>query len=500
MTFLSRVLGFVRDVLIARIFGAEAGTDAFFVAFKIPNFLRRIFAEGAFSQAFIPVLIEKKGTGSPAEVRQFISHMSGVLGSVLFLITTISVIAAPLLVYLFAPGFHDEPDKFALTGEMLRITFPYILFISLTAFAGSVLNSYDQFAAPALTPIFLNLSLIGMAVFAAPYFAEPIVALAWGVFIAGIAQLLFQLPFLHAKKVLCLPRPSFRDPQVKQVMILMLPALFAVSVTQINLLLDTILASFLETGSVSWLYYSDRMVEFPMGVFGVALATVILPRLSSLNTQVDPRGFSLTLEWSLRCVFLIGVPSTIGLFLLAEPILCTLFQYDQFTALDAQRSGASLKAYSIGLLGFIFIKVLASGYFARKDTKTPVKFGVIAMTANMGLNLLLIIPLAHVGLALATSLSSLLNATLLFRGLKQRQVLTLSKDWTSFLIRLGLANLAMATLLYFGINKLDYWSSLSGLMRSTQLLAWITAGAAIYLTSLYLLGFRLSEFTKPSQA
>ncbi len=386
MTMLSRVLGLTRDVVFARFIGAEAGADAFFVAFKIPNFLRRLFAEGAFAQAFVPVLSEYRSQGSIAAVKGLIDRVAGCLGLSLILITALAVIGAPVLTAVFAPGFVNDPVKYQLASDMIRITFPYLLLISLTGLSGAILNSYDRFAVPAFTPVLLNVSLISAAVIVSPYFEVPVMALAWGVFAAGVIQLLFQLPFLMRLGLMPTPKLDWQDAGVKRVLSLMAPAIFGVSVSQINLLLDTVLASFLPTGSVSWLYYSDRLAELPLGVFGIAVATVILPGLSRQHASDSPEKFSETLDWALRLILLIALPAAVALVILAEPILATLFQYGKTTVVDVNMSSLSLQAYAVGLVAFMLIKVLAPGYFARQDMKTPVRIGIIAMASNMVLN------------------------------------------------------------------------------------------------------------------
>jgi putative peptidoglycan lipid II flippase len=490
MTLLSRLLGFVRDVVFARLFGAGVGMDAFLVAFKIPNFLRRMFAEGAFSQGFVPVLSEVKARQGEAEVKRLVDHVAGTLGLVLFGLTAVAVIAAPLLIMLFAPGFLGDDGRFDLAAGMLRITFPYLLFISLTACAGGILNAYGRFAVPAFTPVLLNLALLGAAWWLAPRMAEPITALAWGVFVAGIAQLAFQLPFLARLGLLPRPRPSFRDPGVRRILKLMGPALFGASVTQVNLLIDTLIASFLVAGSVSWLYYSDRLVEFPLGVFGIALATVILPSLSRRHAETDPEAFSRTIDWALRWVLLLGTPCAVGLMVLAGPILSTLFQYDAFAVHDVDMAARSLMAYAVGLQGFILVKVLAPGYFARQDTRTPVRIGIIAMLVNVVLNLALVVPLAHAGLALATSLAAFVNGGLLLRGLRRDGVYRPQPGWPALALRVALASLAMAGLLWWGSGDLDRWSAWSGPVRAGQLLLWVTLGAAAYFALLAAVGLR----------
>ena len=454
-TMLSRFLGLARDVVFARVIGAEALADVFFVAFKIPNFFRRLFAEGAFAQAFVPILGEYREKGSAAAVRQLVSRVAGNLGLCLILLTLFIVVASPLMAAIFAPSWYmDNPSKFAATSEMLRITFPYLLFISMTGLAGAVLNSYDRFAVPAFTPLLLNLCLILAALFAAPLFDQPAYALAWGVLLAGIVQFLFQLPFLKTIHMLPMPSVDWQDSGVKKVLALMAPAIFGVSVSQINLLLDTVLATFLPTGSVSWLYYSDRLSELPLGVFGIAIATVILPNLSRHHVAQSTQAFSQTLDWALKMILLIAVPAAVALILLAEPILVTLFYYGEvMTIRDMAMASLSLKAYAAGLIAFMLIKVLAPGFFARQDMRTPVRIGVIAMVMNMLFNLLLVIPLhsywqvGHLGLAAATSLSAFLNAILLYFALRKQGIYEPIQGWLRFFIRLAIAVLVMLLVL-----------------------------------------------------
>lgn len=493
MTVISRILGFIRDVVIAHAFGAGTNSDAFFVAFKIPNFMRRLFAEGAFSQAFTPVLSEYKTQRDKASVKQLVDHVAGHLGGILLLVTVIGIVIAPLLVVIFAPGFIQYEDKYQLTVAMLQITFPYVLFIALTAFAGAILNTYGQFGIPAFTPTLLNICLIGAAVWFAPYFEQPVMALAWGVFIGGALQLLFQIPFLFRLRLLPKPRIDRRNEGVRQIYRLMIPALFGVSVSQINLLIDTLMASFLVTGSISWLYYSDRLMEFPLAVFGLALATVMLPDLSKSVARGDMQKYSNTLDWALRWVFLIGVPSMLGLIVLAGPMLTTLFHYGEFSDQDVVMTSRSLVAYALGLLGFIFIKVLASGFYSRQDTRTPVKIAVIAMITNMVLNLAFIWPLAHAGLALATSLAALLNAILLYRGLRKQNIFKLQPGWDRFLLRIFIAGSGMALVLWWGSGSLSVWLNMEMLDRALHLFGWIIVGMLVYLISLVLFGFRLHD-------
>ena len=498
MTFVSRILGLVRDVVLARIFGPGDGADAFFLAFKIPNFLRRLFAEGAFNQAFVPVLSEYRSQRPLAQVQELVNAVAGYLGSVLLVITTLVVLAAPLVAWPIAYGFTSDPAKFALFVDMLRITFPYLLLISLTAFAGSILNSYDRFAVPALTPALLNLSLIASALLLSPYFAQPEVALAWGVLIAGISQLLFQLPFL--RRIQLLPRPVLkRDHEgVQRVIKLMIPAMFGVSVSQINLLLDTFIASLLVAGSVSWLYFSERLMDLPLGIFAVAVATVVLPSLSRRHAERSAEEFAALLDWALRLILLIAIPASLALVLLAEPMIITLFQNDNFDVTDVVQVTSSLKAYALGLVAFMAIKVFAPGFYSRQDTRTPVRIGIIAMAVNMLLNIVLVFGLgmAHTGLALATSLAAFLNAGLLFAGLRKHGVFRFQPGWLTFVLRVILANLVMCFFLVWLAGEWQQWLEWST-WRQTGLLATLCfGGMIIYAGMLLLAGMRPVDFRR----
>ncbi len=495
MTFLSRISGLIRDLVFAAFFGAGEQADVFVIAFRIPNFLRRLFAEGAFSQAFVPVLSEYRKTRSRDEVKDLLDHVAGRLGFTLLIISVIGVIAASLLAGLFAPGYLDTPDKLDLLAEMLRITFPYILLISLTGFAGAILNSYERFAIPAITPIFLNLSLIGSAILLSPQFEQPIIALAWGVILAGIIQLMFQLPFLHHLKLVPRPRLKADHDGVNKIISLMIPVMFSVSVGQINLLIDTWLVTFIEgDGSPSWLYYSDRLMELPLGIFGIAIATVILPSLSRSHTAQSQEKFIATLDWGLRSIMLVGIPASVALIVLADPLVVTIYQRGAFTVDSVQPTALALRAYALGLLGFMSIKILASAYFSRQDTKTPVRYGVIALVSNMVFNLILIIPLAHVGLALATSLSAFINAGLLLMGLLKMQVFHFHRAWWGFLGRLLAANLAMLFALIFFSESTSQWLAWGELDRIINLAGLCFGGAIAYGLSLLAVGMRPADF------
>ncbi|MCH9770274.1 MAG: murein biosynthesis integral membrane protein MurJ [Gammaproteobacteria bacterium] len=493
MTMLSRVLGFIRDMVIAMIFGAGPAFDAFVIAFKIPNFMRRLFGEGAFSQAFVPVLAEYRENRSEREVSEFIGRVAGSLGLVLMLLVIIAEIAAPLIITVFAPGFVHDPTRFTYATTMLHLTFPYLLLIALTAFAGATLNTFNRFAIPAFTPVLLNVALIVAAWFLAPHTTVPIYALAWGVLAGGCIQLALQLPFLRQLKILSRPKVGFRDPGVRRIMKLMVPALYGVSVVQISLLVDNFFASFLPAGSISWLYYSDRLTYLPLGVIGVALATVVLPQLSRQHSSASNAAYSKTLDWSLRLAILIGVPCAVGLFMLAGPLITTLFNHGAFDTKDVLMTRRSLWAFSLGLPGFMLIKVLASAFYSRQNIKTPVKIATIAMIANLILNVILIHPLAHAGLALATSLAAMVNTGLLLMRLIRRQIFKPESGWWLLLLRLVLANAAMGLLICWLKADLQVWLGWHIIQRVWHLAFIIGASVCVYIAMLLLMGLRLRD-------
>ncbi|MGI1678813.1 MAG: murein biosynthesis integral membrane protein MurJ [Cellvibrionaceae bacterium] len=502
MTMLSRVLGLIRDNVFFRYIGADSGADAFFLAFKIPNFLRRLFAEGAFAQAFVPVLSEYKEQGSKAAVKELIDRVAGCLGSSLLLVTFLMVIGAPAVTFIFAFGYWDNPEQFALTSDFIRWTAPYLFLISMTGFAGAILNSHGYFSVPAFTPVLLNVVLILAAVIVSPLIDPPALALAWGVLCAGFVQFVFQIPYLKKLQLMPSPKMDWHHPGVKKILTLMVPALFGVSVSQINLTIDTVLATLLPTGSVSWLYFSDRLSELPLGVFGIAIATVILPSLSRHSSAEDPKQFALTLDWAVRMIFVLGVPAAVALFILAEPILLTLFQYGKATVHDIQMSSYSLKAYSIGLLAFMLIKILASGFFSRQDMKTPVKIGVIAMVVNMVLNAVFVWffmqkEVGHVGLALATSVSASLNAFLLFMTLRRQQVYEYGTGWLRFVISLAVSTTLMVVVLQILLGFWSDWAIWGWFERSCYLAFICIAGLVVYVSGLLMSGMRLRHFRAP---
>ena len=496
MTFISRVLGFVRDAVIARVFGAGLMTDAFFVAFKIPNLLRRLFAEGAFSQAFVPILAEYKNQRGAEETRLLVDHVAALLFAAVFVVTVIGVLAAPLLIYITAPGFSAIPEKHDLAVALLRVTFPYILFIALTAFAGGILNTYSRFSVPAVTTALLNVSFIAFALAGAQYFDPPVMALAWAVFCGGALQLAFQVPFLARLRLLPRFRPSFRDAGVWRVLRQMGPAVFGVSIGQLSLVINNIFASFLVTGSVSWLYYADRLMEFPSGMLGVALGTILLPSLSRHHATKSVDDYSKLLDWGLRITFLLAVPAAVALALLAVPLVSTLFQYGAFSATDTFATRDAVMAYSVGLLGLILVKVLAPGFYARQNIRTPVKVAIVSLVSTQIMNLVLVWHLRHAGLALAISIGASVNAGLLYVLLRRGGVYRPQPGWGVFLLKLAFAVFLMAAVLWVTTGSASEWLSASAAQRITRLAAVVVAGAAAYFAALWVLGFRLRDFTQ----
>ena len=500
MTLLSRILGFVRDFVIARAFGAGLATDAFFVAFKLPNLLRRMFAEGAFSQAFVPILSEYKNKRSEEDTRTLVDHVASLLSMALFAVTAIGIAVAPLLVWVSAPGFSADAGKFELTVTLTRITFPYIFFMSLVALAGGLLNSWSRFALPAFTPVLLNLSFIAMALFAAPYFHPPVLALAWAVFIGGLLQLAIQIPAL--KKIAMLPRPSLNwraawaDPGVRRIALLMGPALVGVSVSQVSLLINTIFASFLTTGSVSWLYYADRLMEFPSGMLGAALGTILLPSLARYHASDNHAEYSKLLDWGLRLTLLLAAPASVGLAILAVPLIATLFFHGAFSAEDVFRTREALLAYTVGLTGLILVKVLAPGFYARQNVRTPVRIALISLAATQAMNLAFIGWIGHAGLALSIGLAACLNAAMLYRGLRQANIYQPQPGWLAFVTKLALALLVMAGALWFGMGSEGSWLQAGFMARALQLAWLVPLGAAAYFATLWLFGFRLNDFKR----
>jgi len=496
MTLVSRVLGLVRDVVIARIFGAGLATDAFFVAFRIPNLLRRLFAEGAFSQAFVPVLSEYRAVRGDEQTKLLVDHVATLLATILLVVSVLGVIAAPLVIYVSAPGFSADADKFNLTVALLRLTFPYILFISLTSLAGGILNTWSRFSVPAFTPTLLNVSFIMFALWGAPYFDPPVMALAWAVFIGGVMQLALQLPFLL--KIRMLPRPAWRlrDPGVLRILKLMGPAVLGVSVAQVSLLINTIFASFLVTGSVTWLYYADRLMELPVGLLGVALGTILLPSLSRRYADGSAGEYSRLLDWGLRLTVLLAAPCTVALAVLAVPILATLFRHGEFVIEDVFMTRQALIAYSTGLVALILIKILAPAFYARQNIRTPVKIAVITLLATQLMNLAFVWHLKHAGLALSIALAAWVNAGSLYWNLRRHDIYTPVAGWPSFLLKVTIALMVMAGVLVWLAAGDDFWLHAGAWPRIGRLGMLVAVGSVTYFGVLWLMGFRFADFNK----
>lgn len=494
MTLISRVLGLVRDVVIAGLVGAGVNADVYLFANRIPNFLRRLFAEGAFAQAFVPVLTEVKEKHGDDEVRLLIAKVAGTLGVIVTCITLFAVVASPIVVMIFGTGWfidsmNGDGEKFDMASLLLKITFPYLFFITFVALSGAVLNTYNRFAVAAFTPVFLNIAIIACALLLVDHVSDPAYALAIGVFFGGLIQFLFQIPFLQRSGLLVKPKWGWNDQYVKRIRLLMLPAILGVSVHQLNALVDTVIASFLVTGSISWLYYADRLIEFPLGLFGIGIATVILPSLSKLHTTGEPALFQATMDWALRFVLLMAMPAMAGLIVLGPLIIDVLFVHGEFTQFDAEQVYWALIAYGSGLMSYMSVKVFAPGYFARQDTKTPVKLGIIAMISNIVFNFMLAPFYGYVGLAIATAMSATLNAWMLYRGLAQQGVYKISRNTTIWIGKLLVATTIMtATLSYcyqlWWHNQMHFGLSI-GLMGLLLVIAM-----AVYFVALMILGLR----------
>ncbi|WP_290885585.1 murein biosynthesis integral membrane protein MurJ [Arenimonas sp.] len=504
MTLLSRIAGFVRDVVQAQLFGAGGIVDAFAVAYRIPNYLRRIFAEGSFASAFVPVLSELRQKNDPAALKDFLDHVAGALCAAVLVVSGLGMLAAPLVVATIAPGSLDDPAKFQLTADLLRIVFPYLALVSMTALAGAVLNSFQRFALPAVTPVLHNLAVIAAMIWLSPRLETPITALAWGVLAAGVLQLVLLWPAMGRLGLRPRLRLKLKHPGVRKVGRLMLPTLFSSSVAQLNLIVGTVFASLLVDGSQSWLYYSDRLIEFPLGLFGVALATVILPHLSRRSADADAEGYASALDWGLRTVLLLAIPAALGLALLAEPLSATIFERGEFSAADSRMTALSLMAMSLGIPGFMASKVLLSAFYARQDTRTPMKAAIRTVLINVALTAALVTPLwlwkvpgAHAGIALATGLAGLANAWLLWRALRRQASFSLSPGWGRHLVRIAVASLALAAAVLAANHAVGDWRAWSGELRWLLMLGVVAAGAAAYGLGLLASGWRPRQLRGP---
>jgi putative peptidoglycan lipid II flippase len=490
MTFISRIFGFLRDIVAAMVFGAGPGYDAFILAFRIPNLLRRMFAEGAFSQAFIPVLAENKISATPEEQQAFISNIAGNLALALLIITILGMLCAPLIIRLFAPGFELNDPRESLSISMLMVTFPYIFFISLTALAGSVLNVNNNFIAPAITPVILNLAMIAGSLYLAPKLATPEMALAWGVLVAGILQLLFQIPFLKKYGIAIRLSLNWHDPKVKKVLKLMLPATFGAAILQINLLIDSFFASFLQTGSISWLYYADRLMEFPLGVISVSLCTVLLPALAKSFAKNDFNAFAHKLDWALAVTLAIGVPAVIGLWVLAEPLIVTLFKSDKFITHDIIMTKNALQAYSFAIIGIMVAKIFSNAFYAIQDIKTPVKVNMVILVVNIVFNFLFIQKYQHVGLAAATSVTSMINALILIILWKRKHKFAVESNTWKLSLQILFASGLMILFLYYFNPTSQAWLDFTKLQAYLALLLLILGGMLVYAATLLIVGVK----------
>lgn len=497
---MSRVLGMLRDIAIAATFAIGFHTDAFFTAFKIPNLLRRLTAEGALTQAFVPVFNAQRRTDGEHAANTVRDDIASWLLVALVVITIIGVLTAPLIVSVIAPGFAKIAGKQELAASMLRITFPYILLISLTAFGGAILNSHGRFAAFAFAPALLNLSMIGCAVWLAPRLAEPVYALAWGVVLGGLAQLAWQIAALIRYGQLPRLRIPRLNPQVKRTLKLTGQGALGVSVAQLGIVIGLIFASFLAEGSVSWLYFADRMMELPAGLIGAALGVVALPTLSKQVADKDPTGFSATMDWALRTAMLFGLPAAVGMATLALPLAATFFQHGSYTSTDSEQTAIAIVAYSVGVPALAVVKVLAAGFFSRQDALTPVKVSTSALLVTIALNFALVQQLQHAGLALAVAIGATFNAVMLAVLLLRRHFYRPSAGWLVYLARLAGGCIAMFALLLWLRGTSSDWTTATVLVRCAMLSSSVAAGALLYFSCLFATGWRPQHNRPPKSA
>lgn len=504
MTMLSRITGLVREFLVARTFGASVYTDAFFVAFRIPNLLRRLFAEGAFSQAFVPILAEYKNQSGARATRTLADHVATVMFWALLATSIAGIVLAPAIVLMMASGFASDAQAMSLASSMTRIMFPYILFMSLVALAGGILNTWREFKVPAFTPVLLNLSFIAAALFLAPLMAQPVYALAIAVLVGGVLQLAMQVPAL--RRIGMLPRiglnpfEALRDEGVRRVLKQMLPATFAVSAAQISLIINTNIASHLADGSVSWLSYADRLMELPTGLLGVALGTILLPSLSKAHATGDTVEYSALLDWGLRLCCLLAMPAAVALMILSEPLTTTLFHYGKFDPTSVTMTARALVAYGVGLMGLILVKILAPGFYAKQDIRTPVKIGIGVLVATQLMNLVFVPWIAHAGLALSIGLGATVNAGFLYLMLRRNGIYQPLPGWTMFLIRLLGALLLLAGVGLWIAGHFD-WIAMQATpwLRIGALSLVVFMCAIAYFGALWAMGFRFTDFRRESR-
>lgn len=502
-TLFSRITGLARDIVIAGSFGAGPMTDAFWVAFRIPNLLRRLFAEGAFSQAFVPVLGHARASGSSEQVRVLLDRVAILLTAALMAVTLLGILGAPWVVTAMASGLRNASrhSEFDAAIWMTRLMFPYIVCMSLVAFASGVLNTWSRYAIPAFTPVLLNLAMIGSALFLTSYFSVPIYALAGGVMIGGIAQLAVQWAALARLGLLPRYSPRLRqawqDPTVRRIMRQMLPAIVGVSVAQISLLINTNIATWLQPGSVTWLSFADRLMEFPTALLGVALGTVLLPTLSAAHAKNDHAGYSALLDWGLRLVLLLGLPAALGMALLSNALVATLFNYGAFSGHDVMQTQMAVIAYSAGLIGLLSIKILAPAFYAKQDIRTPVKIAIFVLVLTQVFNIIFVPQLAHAGLALSIGLGASVNGLLLLIVLHRRKIYVPGAGWGRFTLKILPALLAFSAVLLAASHLIDWIGpDMHGGMRVLRLAAVLAVGGTVYFGTLFLCGFKPSDFTR----
>lgn len=501
MTMLSRVTGLLRESLFARAFGASAYTDAFIIAFRLPNLLRRLFAEGAFSQAFVPILSEYKTQHGDVATKTLVDHVATSLLWATVLTSIVGIIGAPLLIMILAGDLRETPGAYNASVIMTQMMFPYIACMSFVALAGGILNTWRQFKIPAFTPVLLNLSFIFASLVLVNYLEQPIYAMAIAVCVGGLLQVAIQIPSLV--KIGMLPRISFnpmtglRDAGVRRMLKKMGPAVFAVSAAQISLLINTGIAASLAAGAVSALQYADRLMEFPTAMLGVALGTILLPSLSKANSEGDTAEYAALLNWGLRLTFLLALPAAVGMATLAVPMIATLFHYGKFDDAALVNSSMPLMAYSAGLLGIILVKILAPAFYARQDVKTPVRIAVAVLVATQLMNLIFVPLMGVAGLALSIGLGACINATCLYIGLRKRGIYTPQPGWGKFFLKLAIGVAVMGAVAWFGQAQFD-WAAMKVTpgLRIGALFGIIVASAVTYFAMLALLGFRPRDFRR----
>ena len=502
-TFMSRILGMFRDIAIASVLGASLSADIYFFANRIPNFFRRLFAEGAFSQAFVPVMSKVKENKEKEELSDLLNKTAGTLGTIVLIVTLAGMILSPVVTAIFGWGWFEaylnnkeDAQKFIQASYLLKITFPYLLFITLTALTSAVLNVFGKFLIPAITPCVLNIVLISAAFFVAPHFENPNVVLAYAMVVGGILQLCLQIPFILKLKLFIIPKFSWNHDGVKKIRTLMLPAILGISASQINLIVNTALASFLATGAISYLYYSDRLLEFPIGIFAVAISTVILPALSKINITENKEKYVSTLDWGIRLVIFLGIPSMCGLIALREPVLRVIFMRGAFTADHVLLSSASLVASVSGLVAIMMVRVVVQGFAALEDTKTPVKCSLIAIGANIVFNLILVFPLDYVGLALSTALAAFVNLSLLIFFLYKKKIYSFSLQTLIFIAKIAISGLIMAVFLRLTSPDFSEWVNMSTIKAATYLTLYIVAGTVVFLATATVLRIKIKQLKK----